>query len=50
MTAHESVGVTPFTVTRIFNAPRETVWKAWTERGAGRMVGAERLRHRSRGA
>ncbi|ACI92544.1 activator of Hsp90 ATPase 1 family protein [Afipia carboxidovorans OM5] len=26
--------MTPFTVTRIFNAPRDVVWKAWTEREA----------------
>ena len=34
MTANESVSVTPFTVARIFNAPRDVVWKAWTEREA----------------
>ena len=33
-------------ITRVFDAPRELVFKAWTESGSpGAMVGAERFRN-----
>ena len=33
MTAN-NVSTKPFTITRVYSAPRESVWKAWTERDA----------------
>lgn len=31
MTTHPETQTPEFSITRLFNAPRETVWRAWTE-------------------
>jgi uncharacterized protein YndB with AHSA1/START domain len=32
----------PFVISRVVNAPRERVWKAWTERTSGDAAGLDR--------